>query len=164
MAQSRSRIPATDTPELEKFVAKVESGRYNPASEVVREALRLLEEHDSVRASQLEEFNEEIGRRLASLDRGEAVDPAAARATSAGVRTAPKTRRVSDYILARAAVLDPEDIWDSSRGARLTLPTGGSRSYSTPRVTPTSTRGTAPRCGGVYPQADARAGRLQPES
>jgi antitoxin ParD1/3/4 len=39
------------TPQLEKFVsAKVESGRYNSASEVVREALRLLEEHDSARA------------------------------------------------------------------------------------------------------------------
>ena len=69
------------TPELEKFVgAKVGSGRYNSASEVVREALRLLEEHDSARAAQLAEFNEELGRRLASLDRGETVDPAGARA------------------------------------------------------------------------------------
>ena len=69
------------TPQLEKFVsAKVESGRYNSASEVVREALRLLEEHDSARAAQLAEFNEELGRRLAALDRGEAVDPSAARA------------------------------------------------------------------------------------
>lgn len=69
------------TTELEKFVsAKVESGRYNSASEVVREALRLLEEHDSARAAQLAEFNEVLGRRLAALDRGEAVDPAAARA------------------------------------------------------------------------------------
>jgi antitoxin ParD1/3/4 len=69
------------TPELEKFVsAKVESGRYNSASEVVREALRLLEEHDSARAAQLLEFNEELGRRLTSLDRGKVVDPAAARA------------------------------------------------------------------------------------
>jgi len=42
------------TPELEKFVsAKVGSGRYNSASEVVREALRLLEERDSARAAQL---------------------------------------------------------------------------------------------------------------
>ena len=69
------------TPELEKFVsAKVQSGRYNSASEVVREALRLLEEHDSARAAQLAEFNEELGRRLAALDRGAVVDPAVSRA------------------------------------------------------------------------------------
>jgi antitoxin ParD1/3/4 len=69
------------TPELEKFVsAKVESGRYNSASEVVREALRLLEQHDSARAAQLAEFNEELGRRLGALDRGERVDPVHARA------------------------------------------------------------------------------------
>ena len=69
------------TPELEKFVsAKVQSGRYNSASEVVREALRLLEEHDSARSAQIAEFNRELGRRLATLDRGETVDPAEARA------------------------------------------------------------------------------------
>jgi len=69
------------TPELEKFVsAKVGSGRYNSASEVVREALRLLEEHDSARAAHLAGFNEELGRRLASVNRGETVDPAEARA------------------------------------------------------------------------------------
>jgi antitoxin ParD1/3/4 len=69
------------TPELEKFVnAKVGSGRYNSASEVVREALRLLEEHDAARAGQLAEFNAELGRRLAALDRGEIVNPADARA------------------------------------------------------------------------------------
>ena len=73
------------TPELEKFVsAKVGTGRYNSASEVVREALRLLEEHDSARAAQLAEFNGELGRRLASLDRGETVDPAETRARLRG--------------------------------------------------------------------------------
>jgi antitoxin ParD1/3/4 len=69
------------TRELEDFVsAKVQSGRYNSASEVVREALRLLEEHDQARAAQLAEFNGEIGRRLAALDRGEAVKASEARA------------------------------------------------------------------------------------
>jgi len=68
------------TPELEKFVTtKVGSGRHNSASEVVREALRLLEENDNLRAKRLKEFNQELGHRLASLDRGESVSSAAAR-------------------------------------------------------------------------------------
>jgi antitoxin ParD1/3/4 len=68
------------TPELEEFVAvKVDSGRYTSASEVVREALRLLEEHDRSRTAQIAAFNKELGHRLASLDRGERVDPATAR-------------------------------------------------------------------------------------
>jgi antitoxin ParD1/3/4 len=68
------------TPELEKFVtAKVETGRYNSASEVVRDALRLLEEHDRNRAARLGEFNQELGRRLESLDSGRHVKPAEAR-------------------------------------------------------------------------------------
>lgn len=38
------------TPELERLVVdKVESGLYNNASEVIREGLRLLKEHDEVR-------------------------------------------------------------------------------------------------------------------
>jgi antitoxin ParD1/3/4 len=69
------------SPELEAFVvAKVKSKRYTSASEVVREALRLLEEHERIRAAQLAEFQTELDRRLAALDRGEAVDPAAVRA------------------------------------------------------------------------------------
>ncbi len=68
------------TPELDKFVAgKVESGLYTSASEVVREALRLLEEHDRVRAAQITAFNTELSTRLGSLDRGEHVAPATAR-------------------------------------------------------------------------------------
>jgi len=38
------------TPELEKFIEeKVETGLYNNASEVIRESLRLLKEHDEIR-------------------------------------------------------------------------------------------------------------------
>jgi len=63
------------TPDLENFVhTKVASGRYTSASEVVREALRLLEDHEKTRSAQLEEFRSEVDRRLSSLDRGEGVD------------------------------------------------------------------------------------------
>ena len=71
------------TPDLEKFVnAKVQSGRYNSASEVIREALRLLEQHDSARAAQRTEFNDELTRRLADLARNGAAYAGVARARS----------------------------------------------------------------------------------
>src|SRR3954454_12069881 len=68
------------TPALEKFVnEKVQSGRYNSASEVVREALRLLEERDQARGVHIAAFNQELRHRLAELDRGNAVEPAVVR-------------------------------------------------------------------------------------
>lgn len=64
------------TPELEKFVAdKVATGRYNSASEVLREALRLLEDQEISREARLAAFHKELGRCLESLDRGEYVEP-----------------------------------------------------------------------------------------
>jgi antitoxin ParD1/3/4 len=69
------------TPALDRFVTnKVASGRYTSASEVVREALRLMEERDGVRQSQLAALNAELTKRLSSLDRGERVEPVAAKA------------------------------------------------------------------------------------
>jgi antitoxin ParD1/3/4 len=68
------------TPELEKLIhTKVKTGRYNSASEVVREALRLLEDHDEARTARLTEFNQELTRRLAALDREEQIEPSQAR-------------------------------------------------------------------------------------
>jgi antitoxin ParD1/3/4 len=55
------------TPQLEELVrAKVESGLYNSASEVVREALRLMDELDRVRAAKLEQLKAEVRRGLNS--------------------------------------------------------------------------------------------------
>ena len=55
------------TPQLEKLVrSKVASGLYTSASEVVREALRLLEEQDRHREANLEQLRGEVRRGLAS--------------------------------------------------------------------------------------------------
>ena len=63
------------TPELESLVLnKVKTGRYNSASEVVREALRLFEERDHLRKLQLRELRKQINEGWASLERGEGVD------------------------------------------------------------------------------------------
>ena len=58
------------TPHLEEVVkGKVESGLYNSASEVMREALRLLEERDQLRTLRLEALRREIQK---GIDSGEA--------------------------------------------------------------------------------------------
>jgi antitoxin ParD1/3/4 len=68
------------TPELESFVAKkVGSGRYSSASEVVREALRLLADQEALRATRLADFQAELDRRLAETDRRALVSPTALR-------------------------------------------------------------------------------------
>ena len=59
------------TPELEKYIeSKVESGLYNNASEVVRESLRLLKEHDEIRVK----WREQIERGWLQAEGGELVD------------------------------------------------------------------------------------------
>lgn len=60
------------TPPLEALVqAKVESGFYNNASEVVREALRLMHERDQRDAAKLERLRNEATLGLSALERGE---------------------------------------------------------------------------------------------
>jgi len=63
------------TPELERLVhEKVESGRYPSASEVVREALHLLEERDKDREEKLERLRKEIQIGVDQADRGDLLE------------------------------------------------------------------------------------------
>ncbi len=63
------------TPELEQMIQrKVQTGRYNSASEVMREALRLMDERDELKAMQKEELRKKIAAGLKSLDEGKGVD------------------------------------------------------------------------------------------
>jgi antitoxin ParD1/3/4 len=63
------------TPELEEFVQrKVRSGLYNNQSEVVREALRLLAQHDEVRLAHLERLRAGVAEGIAQADAGQLLD------------------------------------------------------------------------------------------
>ena len=62
------------TPELEELISrKVESGLYSSASEVVREALRLLQQRDEQREAMLEELRKKIQVGIEQVERGEVV-------------------------------------------------------------------------------------------
>jgi antitoxin ParD1/3/4 len=55
------------TPQLEELVrAKVDSGMYSSASEVVREALRLMDEQDRLRQAKFDELRREVRQGLDS--------------------------------------------------------------------------------------------------
>jgi len=62
------------TPELETLVQdRVKTGMYQSASEVIREALRLLSQRDELRRAQLEELRKEIAIGIEQAERGEIV-------------------------------------------------------------------------------------------
>ena len=63
------------TPELETRVkAKVESGLYNNASEVIREALRFMDTHeDWIQEIKLARLREQLKIGIDQLDRGEGI-------------------------------------------------------------------------------------------
>ncbi len=72
---NRSTMNVSLTPELHRFVeGRLKSGRYQTASEVVREALRLLEARDRAPVESIEEVKRAIEAGLAQLRRGEGVD------------------------------------------------------------------------------------------
>lgn len=63
------------TPQLEKLVQdRVKSGRYTSASEVIREALRLLDSHDRAVDQGLKQLHADVDAGLRQLDEG-AVSP-----------------------------------------------------------------------------------------
>ncbi|MEW6363026.1 MAG: type II toxin-antitoxin system ParD family antitoxin [Acidobacteriota bacterium] len=75
------------TPELDQLVReKVATGLYGSASEVVREALRLLKEMDTVRQHRLDALRRDIAVGIRQADRGDLVrlDAKAIRARGRG--------------------------------------------------------------------------------
>ena len=82
------------TPQLEEMVrSKVASGLYTSASEVVREALRLMSEQDRLRAARLEQLRDDI---LQGLDSGPSSTWSVEEATSAGSQGQPMSRLTID--------------------------------------------------------------------
>lgn len=63
------------TPELERLVAaKVKSGLYGSSSEVVRAALRILQQVEANQAARLEALRRDIRVGIEQADRGEVID------------------------------------------------------------------------------------------
>ena len=63
------------TPELEKLInAKIDSGLYHSASEVVRDGLRLLQQRDELHQKKLTALQDEIDRGLRSAEAGNVYD------------------------------------------------------------------------------------------
>lgn len=72
----RTTLNISLRPELEQFVQqRVASGRYQTASEVVREGLRLLEQQERDRQVAFKELKAKLRRGAAQAKRGEVVDP-----------------------------------------------------------------------------------------
>ncbi|AIL13449.1 type II toxin-antitoxin system ParD family antitoxin [Candidatus Paracaedibacter symbiosus] len=62
-------------PNLEKFIhQKIEEGYYNSASEVVRDALRLLIEKETLFKQQVDKLNQDIRLGLTQLAEGKGIE------------------------------------------------------------------------------------------
>ena len=72
---SRTTVNVSLTPELGAFLRnRVKSGRYQTTSEVVREALRLLERQEQEREEGLRQLKAKLKRGAAQAERGELAD------------------------------------------------------------------------------------------
>jgi antitoxin ParD1/3/4 len=72
---SRSSLNVSLTPELEKFIHdRVASGRYQTASEVVREALRLMEFHERDKTEAYLDLKAKLQRAAAEAENGDLYD------------------------------------------------------------------------------------------
>jgi len=70
--ESMSTMNISLTPQLEKLVQdRVKSGRYTSASEVIREALRLLETHDRAVEQGLVQLRADVSAGLQQLEDGQ---------------------------------------------------------------------------------------------
>jgi len=75
MATHRTTVNVSLTPELDAFLqSRVKSGRYQTTSEVVREALRLLERHERERDEAFQQLKTKLERGAAQAERGELLD------------------------------------------------------------------------------------------
>jgi antitoxin ParD1/3/4 len=69
------RMNVTLTPEIERLIRdKVQTGRYSSASEVICEALRLLDECDQLTELHKNEIRKKIAAGMASLRAGKGTD------------------------------------------------------------------------------------------
>jgi len=75
MATNRTTVNISITPELDAFLqSRVKSGRYQTTSEVVREALRLLERHEQERDQAFQQLKAKLDRAAAEAERGEMLE------------------------------------------------------------------------------------------
>jgi len=75
MATHRTTVNISITPELDAFLqSRVDSGRYQTTSEVVREALRLLERQEQERDQAFLQLKTKLETGAAQAERGDLLD------------------------------------------------------------------------------------------
>lgn len=108
--------------EMEELVnAKIQSGQFRSAGEVVREGLRLLEEQDTLRRIKLEHLRREIAVGLEAAERGE-VAPLDIEATIAEAKSRLSAQAHLDALLQEGLDSGPSmpmtaQDWDDIRAA-----------------------------------------------